>query len=126
MKNIVVVILAGGTGIRFWPLSTEDRPKQFLKLFGDRSLLQMSYDRIRGIVAPEQIFVFTNARFVRTVRNELPELPEDNIIGEPLKRDTAAATALAAYLIRKRFGNPVIITLTADQLIEPVDVFRRG
>lgn len=121
----VVVILAGGTGTRFWPMSTEERPKQFLKLFGDRSLLQMSFDRTKGIVSPGRVFVLTNARFMRMVHEQLPEVPEDNIIGEPQKRDTAAAIALAAYIIRQCFGNPVIITLTADQLIEPLDVFQK-
>ncbi len=124
--NLIAVIMAGGTGTRFWPVSTEERPKQFLKLFGERSLLQMSFDRLKGIVPPDRIFIMTNARFVTEVKNQLPEIPSGNIIGEPLKRDTAAAVALAAFLVRKRFdNNPVIATFTADQLIEPVNVFQK-
>ena len=121
----VVVIMAGGTGTRFWPISTKKRPKQFLKLFGNRSLLQMSFDRAEGFVSPERVFILTNERFVPMVHEQLPEIPGDNIIGEPQKRDTAAAVALAAYIIQQRFGNSVIVTLTADQLIEPPDVFRK-
>ncbi len=123
--NLVATIMAGGTGTRFWPMSTKERPKQFLKLFGDRSLLQKSYDRIRGLLPVERILILTNAAHVPLVREQLPDLPPGNVIGEPLKRDTAAAVALAAALCRRRFGDPVILTLTADHLIEPVDLFQK-
>ncbi|HOD36582.1 MAG TPA: mannose-1-phosphate guanylyltransferase [Syntrophales bacterium] len=123
--NLVATIMAGGTGTRFWPMSTKERPKQFLKLFGNRSLLQKSYDRIRDLLPVDRIIVLTNAAHVRMVIEQLPELPAGNVIGEPLKRDTAAAVGLAAALCRKRFGNPVILTLTADHLIEPVDLFQK-
>jgi mannose-1-phosphate guanylyltransferase len=123
--DLVVVIMAGGVGTRFWPLSTEDRPKQFLDLFGERTLLQKSYDRVADLLPPERILVLTNASFVSIVGEQLPQIPEDNIIGEPVRRDTAAAVTLAAVLCRKRFGNPVIVTLTADHLIEPVSLFRK-
>ena len=123
--DLVVVIMAGGVGTRFWPLSTKEMPKQFLDLFGDRTLLQKSYDRISNLVPPERILVLTNAAFVSIVTEQLPEIPAENVIGEPARRDTAAAVGLAAFLCRKRFGNPVIVTLTADHLIEPVDLFRK-
>ncbi len=123
--NLVATIMAGGTGTRFWPMSTKERPKQFLKLFGDRSLLQKSYDRIRDLLPVERILVLTNAAHVQMVREQLPELPPGNVIGEPLKRDTAAAVGLAAALCRNRYGNLVILTLTADHLIEPVDLFQK-
>jgi mannose-1-phosphate guanylyltransferase len=122
--DVVVVIMAGGAGTRFWPLSTEERPKQFLDLFGDRTLLQKSFDRVSSLVPPERILVLTNAAFVSIVKEQLPHVPVENIIGEPTRRDTAAAVALAAVLCRRRFGNPVIATLTADHLIEPVDLFQ--
>lgn len=125
-ENMVAVIMAGGTGTRFWPLSTGERPKQFLKLFGERSLLQASFDRISGLLPPERILVLTNLAFAGIVREQLPEIPHENIIGEPVKRDTAAAVCLAALLCRRRFGNPVIVILTADHLVEPVRVFRRA
>ena len=123
--DLVVVIMAGGVGTRFWPLSTKELPKQFLDLFGDRTLLQKSYDRVSNLVPPERILVLTNAAFVSMVKEQLPEIPEENVIGEPARRDTAAAVGLAAFLCRKRFGNPIIVTLTADHLIEPVDLFRK-
>jgi mannose-1-phosphate guanylyltransferase len=123
--DLVVVIMAGGAGTRFWPLSTDQRPKQFLNLFGDRTLLQKSFDRISNLVPAERVLVLTNAAFVSMIKNQLPEIPAENIIGEPMRRDTAAAVGLGAELCRKRFGNPVIVTLTADHLIEPVSLFQK-
>jgi len=123
--DLVVVIMAGGAGTRFWPLSTEERPKQFLDLFGDRTLLQKSFDRISNLVPSKRILVLTNAAFVSIVKEQLPQIPVGNIVGEPIRRDTAAAVGLAAVLCRRRFGNPVIATLTADHLIEPVDLFQK-
>jgi len=123
--DLAVVIMAGGTGTRFWPVSTSSRPKQFLNLLGDRSLLQMSFDRIAELVPVERLLVLTGAAFVGLAREQLPQLPPANVIGEPVRRDTAAASCLGAVLCRHRFGNPVVITLTADHLIEPVQEFQR-
>ena len=123
--DLVVVIMAGGAGTRFWPLSTEERPKQFLDLFGDRTLLQKSFDRVSNLVPPERILILTNAAFVSIVKEQLPQIPVENIIGEPIRRDTAAAVGIAAVLCRRRFGNPVIATSTADHLIEPVGLFQK-
>jgi len=123
--DIVVVIMAGGAGTRFWPLSTAGKPKQLLHLFGERSLLQQSYDRVAGFVPDERILVLTNRALVSPVAEQLPRLPGENVIGEPLRRDTAAAVALAALICRRRYGNPVMIILTADHLIKPVDLFQR-
>ena len=122
--NLLAIIMAGGSGTRFWPLSTDSRPKQFLKLFDDRSLLQKSFDRLSGLLPSQRTLVLTNQAFVEMVREQLPELPPENVIGEPMRRDTAAAICLGALLAHKRFGNPVIATLTADHLIEPVDLFQ--
>ena len=124
--QLVAVIMAGGMGTRFWPLSTRQKPKQFIDLFGGRSLLQMSFDRLRGLVPPDRTLVLTNAAHVALTREQLPELPEGNVIGEPIRRDTAAAVALAAVLVQKRFGNSVILTLTADHLIEPRELFQKN
>jgi mannose-1-phosphate guanylyltransferase len=125
MPDILVTILAGGDGKRFWPLSTQENPKQFLALLGDRSFLQMSYDLIADIVPKERVLVLTNREYVGKVAAQLPSLPPENIIGEPLRKDTAAALSLAAFLSRARFGNPVMITLTADHLIAPREKFRK-
>lgn len=122
--EIAVVIMAGGAGTRFWPLSTESRPKQFLKLLGERSLLQESYERARLLAAPERILVLTSEAFVPLVREQLPDLPPGNVVGEPRRRDTAAAVALGALLLRRRWGNPVMAILTADHRIEPLEAFR--
>ena len=90
--DMAAIIMAGGIGTRFWPLSTEDRPKQFLNLFDERSLLQKSYDRIAGLIPNERILVLTNRRFADLVREQLPQIPSENVIGEPMRRDTAAAS----------------------------------
>jgi mannose-1-phosphate guanylyltransferase len=124
-EQLAIVIMAGGAGTRFWPLSTEARPKQFLRLHGPRSLIQQSYDRVAALVPPERILVLTNARFVPLCREQLPELPEGNVIGEPLRRDTSAAVALAALCCEARFGDPTMAVLTADHLIGPLDAFQR-
>jgi mannose-1-phosphate guanylyltransferase len=125
-RDLVVVIMAGGAGTRFWPLSTDDKPKQFLKLFGDnRSLLQKSYDRVAGLVPDDHVLVLTNKAFMDIAAEQLPEIPSENIIGEPMRRDTAAAVCLGAALCKERFGNPVIATVTADHVIAPIGQFRR-
>jgi len=121
-----VVIMAGGAGTRFWPLSTAARPKQFLHLLGELSLLQQSYERALLLAPPDRILVLTNAALVPLVREQLPDLPARNVIGEPLRRDTAAAATLAALLARERYGDDtVLVTLTADHRIEPAEQFRR-
>lgn len=122
--GLVAVIIAGGAGTRFWPLSTEERPKQFLRLFGERSLLQQSFDRVSSLTGPERTLVLTGARHVGLVREQLPEIPAENVIGEPLRRDTAAAVALGALVCRGRWGDPVMCVLTADHLITPAEEFR--
>ena len=123
-NELAIVIMAGGSGTRFWPLSTSDRPKQFLGLFGDRTMLQLTWDRIAGWVPPERVLVLTNAHYIPLVREQLPELPADNVIGEPVARDTSGAVALATAICAARFGDPVMAVLTADHLIRPVDHFQ--
>lgn len=120
---MIFVIMAGGAGTRFWPLSTQDRPKQFLALTGDRTLIQMSYDRVAGLAPPEKVFVLTSAAYTELVREQLPELPPENVVGEPCRRDTAAAVALAALLVEERYPGETMVVLTADHVIEPVEQF---
>src|SRR5680860_218354 len=105
--DVVVLIMAGGAGTRFWPLSTEERPKQFLSLVGEGTLLQQSYARARALTEPKDVLVLTATRFREEVARELPELPPENIIGEPMRRDTAAPVALAALLAEARLGEGV-------------------
>ena len=126
MTEFVCVIMAGGAGTRFWPLSHEKLPKQFLKLVADTSLLQESFNRARTLCPAERILVFTNADYTGIVQEQLPEIPAANIFGEPLRKDTAAAVAWASLVCQKRFGDCVIVTLTADHWIQPVDSFRQA
>lgn len=126
MDNLVVIIMAGGAGTRFWPLSTEERPKQFLSLVGERSLLQMSFDRVAGLVPAERVLVLTNHSYRDLVADQLSEVPRENIIGEPSRKDTAAAVALAALLAERRFGNSTMVLLTADHVISPLENFHQA
>ena len=94
MHDFKAIILAGGSGERFWPLSTAERPKQFLNVFGGESLIRQAFTRLAGLVEPKNVFVVTSSALVDTTRRELPELPRSNIIGEPMRRDTGAAVAI--------------------------------
>jgi len=116
--------MAGGSGTRFWPLSTAQRPKQFLKLFGDRTMLQHTFDRLTGIVEPDRILILTGERYVPLVFQQLPEVPQENVIAEPMARDTAAAVALATAICMERFGDPTMIVLPADHFVKPVEDFQ--
>ena len=120
------VILSGGSGERFWPLSTPDRPKQFLTVFGGKSLIRQSVDRLAGLVPPERILVITAASLAKATRRELPMLPRANVVSEPCRRDTAAAVATACGLVERRGGESAVAAiLTADQLMGNVAAFRR-
>lgn len=120
------VILAGGNGERFWPLSTPARPKQFLSLFGKKTLIQHAVDRLKGLIPPERILIITSKRLVTLTRHILPMVPKKNIVGEPCRRDTAAAVATACGLVKRLGGeNAVGCILTADQLIKPIAKFRQ-
>jgi mannose-1-phosphate guanylyltransferase len=117
------VIMAGGSGTRFWPQSRERFPKQFLTLKGDRSLLQGAFDRIGPLVGAERVMVVTNQVQREQTLSQLPELSPERVVGEPMGRDTTACIALAAELIRRRDADATMIVLAADHLIEPADRF---
>jgi mannose-1-phosphate guanylyltransferase len=125
MAKQFAVILAGGKGERFWPLSTAKKPKQLLSLVGDRTLLGQAVSRLKGLIPPENTFVITNADLVAGCHEAAPELPPENIIGEPVGRDTAAAVALGAALVKARDPKGVFCILTADHVIGSEDVFRQ-
>ncbi len=126
MLPLSATIMAGGVGSRFWPLSTDERPKQFLSLDGKRSLLQWSFDRLKPLFPADQITVLTNQRYVSLVQEQLPELPSENIVGEPMRRDTAAAVALAALLAEHRFGSSLMAIVTADHFIDTNQQFEQA
>jgi len=119
------VIMAGGRGERFWPLSTSKRPKQLLDLVGDRALIGQAVDRIKELIPPDQVFVITNAELVKATREALPELPRENIIGEPMGRDTAAAVALGCALVEAKNPAASFAILTADQVMGDLPVFNQ-
>jgi mannose-1-phosphate guanylyltransferase len=108
------VILAGGSGERFWPLSRPERPKQFLPLGGDASLLRATFERVRGVVPPERIWVVTLDRHARRVRRELPEVAPGRVLREPQARNTAPALALAAWSIGRRDPAGTLLVVPAD------------
>lgn len=120
------VIMAGGSGTRFWPLSRQALPKQFLRLHGDRTLLQQAMDRITGLIRPEEILVLTNAAHVPRTMEQLPGVPASNIVGEPMGRDTAACIALAAELCLRRDPDARMAVLAADHLIETAEKFQQA
>lgn len=124
MKGLKAVILAGGSGERFWPLSTPDRPKQFLSVFGSESLLRQTVSRLGGLVAADDVFVVTSSRLAPATRRELPEVPRNNIAGEPARRDTAAAVALGVGLAARDGGDPVIAFFPSDHLVAKPAKFR--
>lgn len=118
------LILAGGSGTRFWPLSRNTRPKQLLNLFDEETLIEKSVRRLSGLIPPERILVLTNEAQKEGVRAVLPELPEENIVAEPARRDTAPAIALAAGWIAARDPEATMIALPADQLVTKEEEFR--
>jgi len=123
MSGRYAVIMAGGKGERFWPLSTSKHPKQLLALVGDKPLIAQAVDRLEGFVPPENVFVVTNADLVDATRDAVPLLPPENIVGEPIGRDTAAAVACGGALVKARDEEGVFAVLTADQVMGDLDLF---
>jgi len=117
------VILAGGGGTRLWPLSRPERPKPFLPLLGGETLLRRTAERVRALVGWEGIYVVADSAHVPLVREQLPEVPERNVLGEPVGRNTAAAVALAATVI-PRADDEVMLVLPADHHVANEEVFR--
>ncbi|MGC9399820.1 MAG: mannose-1-phosphate guanylyltransferase [Anaerolineae bacterium] len=122
--HFYAVIMAGGGGTRLWPLSRTAHPKQMLTLFGERSMFQMSVDRLRPLFPPERIFVVTAGEQVEPLSNQAPELPRDNFIVEPMGRGTAPCIGLAAIHLQRRDPQAMMAVLTADHYIEEEAVFR--
>jgi mannose-1-phosphate guanylyltransferase len=121
---LYALILAGGSGERFWPLSRRSRPKQLLSLFSKETLLEATVRRLDGLVPPEQILILTNADQEAGVRALCPNLPAENIVAEPAKRDTAAAIALGVGWIARRSPNATMVVLPADHLIRDSAAFQ--
>ncbi len=118
------VILAGGSGERFWPLSTPELPKQFLRVFRGESLVRQAVARVRELAEPEDVFVVTGKHLLSATRRELPEIPRRNMFGEPMRRDTGAAVALGVRIAAR--DDCVLGFFPADQLVTDIKSFRRA
>jgi len=117
-------IMAGGSGERFWPLSTPEKPKQLLTLFSEKSMIRETVDRILPLIPAERIFIGTNIKQAKGIREELPMLPKDNIVVEPAFKDTAAAIGYGALFVKHRIADACMIVLASDHLIKDEENFR--
>lgn len=120
---LFAIIMAGGSGTRFWPKSRRDRPKQLLRLHGDATMLQQTVARIAPLVAPDRVLIVTGADQAEAVRAQLPDLPAGNVIAEPCPRDTAPCVGLAAQIVARRDPDATMIVMPADHVIQPADSF---
>lgn len=123
--DFYVVILAGGGGTRLWPKSRKKTPKHLLNLYGNRTMVQQAFDRILPLIPKERIYLITLETYVKDIKEQLPELLDENIIAEPQGKNTALAMGLAAAVIRKRNPKAVLINLAADQLVQDDNLFRK-
>lgn len=121
---IYAVIMAGGSGTRFWPRSTKELPKQFLPLFGEGTMIQNTAKRVESLIPQERIMVVTNDSYVDIVKDQLPSVPDENIIGEPVAKNTAPCVAIAAQLLYKKDPEAVMVVLPADHHIEQPEAFK--
>lgn len=120
---LCALIMAGGKGTRFWPKSTEEKPKQFLNLIGKKTMIQDTFSRINTQVPNNRIFVVTSEKYVNLLKEQLPNLPEKNIIIEPVGRNTAPCILLASLYINKIFPNTNIVVLPSDHIISDIGNF---
>jgi mannose-1-phosphate guanylyltransferase len=121
------MIMAGGGGTRFWPRSRKVRPKQFLSVVGDRTLLQQALDRVEAcVIPPDRTWIITGKDYIDETKRQLADLPADHIVGEPCGRDTAPCIGLGAALIARNDPDAVMLVTPADHIIEPLQEFRRA
>src|SRR5688572_17692964 len=129
-KNLFVILMAGGVGVRFWPYSRNSKPKQFLDVLGTgKTLIQSTLERFLPICPTENIFVVTHEEHAALVKQQLPQLKDDQILAEPMRKNTAACIAYASYKIFKKDQEAVIVVTPSDHLIlkenEFQDVIRK-
>jgi mannose-1-phosphate guanylyltransferase len=118
------IVMAGGSGTRFWPKSRRNRPKQLLRLHGDATMLQQTVERVAPMIPPERTYIITGADQAEATRGQLPELPARNVVAEPCPRDTAACVGLAALIVAKADPEGTMIVMPADHVIQPAETFR--
>ena len=118
------VIMAGGSGTRFWPASRKLLPKQLLTLYGDRTMIQSTVDRLGDLVTTDRQLILTNKILTAAVREQLPELPAENVIGEPCKRDTAPCVGLAAAIVNHKDPEGTMVVMPSDHVIVDPERFR--
>ncbi len=123
--DLFAVIMAGGVGSRFWPRSKEKTPKQLLNIFGEKTMIQETVARLNGVVKIENIFVITNKIQRSEIINQLPQLPEENVLEEPFGRNTAACIGLASIIIRTKSIDAVTLILPADHIIKDIDDYHK-
>ncbi len=124
--HVYVVIMAGGSGTRFWPLSRRKTPKQLLDLFGGTTLLEQAVERVKGMVPRERIYIFTNSMVRRQIVRLMPDIPERQIVAEPAQRNTAPTIGLAANEILRRDPEGIMAILPADHVIRKPGAFRNA
>ena len=121
-----LVIMAGGVGSRFWPMSTPECPKQFIDVFGTgRTFLQMTFDRFKGVVEPDNVWVVTSEKYADLVKTQLPEIPVGNILLEPCRRNTAPCIAYVSWRIKAKNPNANLVITPSDHLVTDVVEFQR-
>ena len=122
--NLYSVIMAGGSGVRFWPQSRRHRPKQLLNIVGEKTMIRATVDRIAPVTPFDRMMVVTGTRHAENILKQIPEIPESSIVAEPVSRNTAPCVALAAYKLAKNDPDAVMVVLPADHLITKEDEFR--
>ena len=125
-KRNHIVIMAGGIGSRFWPMSTTECPKQFIDVLGvGRSLLQLTYDRFQGICLPENIWIVTNKKYLELCREQLPDVPTENILLEPCRRNTAPCIAYVSWRNKSKNPKANVLVTPSDHIVTDTDEFQR-
>ena len=125
-KRNHIVIMAGGIGSRFWPMSTTECPKQFIDVLGvGRSLLQLTYDRFQGICLPENIWIVTNNKYLELCREQLPDVPTENILLEPCRRNTAPCIAYVSWRIKSKNPKANVVVTPSDHIVTDTVEFQR-
>jgi len=126
VSNNNLVIMAGGVGSRFWPMSTQEKPKQFIDVLGcGRTFIQLTFDRFKGVVPSENVWVVTSANYFDIVKEQLPEIPESNILLEPCRRNTAPCIAYVSWRIKKNNPKANLIISPSDHIVLDTEEFKR-